>query len=278
MKRERATRLLHDMIDRLEKGGWPLNLVEEIYLFGSYARGALEPSDVDLVVQHTDPKWLSHSLDASINGRDSYIPMKQALRGRTRGLSFQFQERDHLREDEGFELILLWQRGDSFSLARQRIAEITADPQAKTAPRDHMLDAFTGLAQVPPRPVRIELHELHTAGRITITRIDLPDAVPTDEQARRHIRRRWIETSPLRRAGAAAVACLEQHGTNPSRIELHSQHLHHRDHAVDCFVDLGWRYFFALKRYLDDHQSWLEVPTPHPTKPMEALLIRPIKP
>ncbi|WP_406429150.1 nucleotidyltransferase domain-containing protein [Streptomyces sp. NBC_00147] len=37
------------MIDRLEQGGWPLNLVEEIYVFGSYARGALEPGDVDLV-------------------------------------------------------------------------------------------------------------------------------------------------------------------------------------------------------------------------------------
>ncbi|WP_406426572.1 nucleotidyltransferase domain-containing protein [Streptomyces sp. NBC_00147] len=49
MKGARATQLLHHMIDRLEQGGWPLNLVEEIYVFGSYARGALEPGDVDLV-------------------------------------------------------------------------------------------------------------------------------------------------------------------------------------------------------------------------------------
>jgi hypothetical protein len=43
VKRERATRLLVDMITRLEGGAWPLGLVEEVYAFGSYVRGALEP-------------------------------------------------------------------------------------------------------------------------------------------------------------------------------------------------------------------------------------------
>lgn len=50
MKRERATRMLADMITRLEDGAWPLGLVEEVYVFGSYARGALEPNDVDVVI------------------------------------------------------------------------------------------------------------------------------------------------------------------------------------------------------------------------------------
>ncbi|MCL6302922.1 nucleotidyltransferase domain-containing protein [Streptomyces kronopolitis] len=52
MKGERATSLLNDMLDRLEEGGWPLDLVDEILVFGSYTRGALNPSDVDLVVEH----------------------------------------------------------------------------------------------------------------------------------------------------------------------------------------------------------------------------------
>ncbi|MGW0549972.1 nucleotidyltransferase domain-containing protein [Streptomyces altiplanensis] len=92
MKRERATRLLADMITRLEDGAWPLGLVEEVYVFGSYARGALEPNDVDVVIEHgTDKRWLGELLDASINGRDAYVGMRQALRGRTRGISFQFR-------------------------------------------------------------------------------------------------------------------------------------------------------------------------------------------
>nr|WP_308377547.1 hypothetical protein [Streptomyces sp. ISL-99] len=45
-------------------------------------RGALEPNDVDVVVEHgTDKRWLGESLYASINGRDAYVGMRQALRG-----------------------------------------------------------------------------------------------------------------------------------------------------------------------------------------------------
>lgn len=145
MKRERATGLLADMIKRLEGGGWPLGLVEEVYIFGSYARGALEPNDVDVVIEHgTDKRWLGESLDASFNGRDSYVGMRQALRGRTRGISFQFRGRSSL-QDEGFDLFLLWRKGEPFSLARERLASLRVDPEAGTAPRDHMLPEFEGL-------------------------------------------------------------------------------------------------------------------------------------
>ena len=130
MKRERATQLLGDLIDRLEKGDWPASLVQEAYVFGSYVRGSLQPGDIDVVIQHTtDPTWRQQSLDAHINGRDPYTGMKQALRGRSRGFSFQFQERDWLRA-EGFDLTLLWQQGEPFELARERLAAIRPDPAA----------------------------------------------------------------------------------------------------------------------------------------------------
>jgi hypothetical protein len=100
VKRERATRLLDDMITRLGQGGWPLGLADEVYVFGSYVRGVLEPNDVDVVVEHsTDKRWLGESLYASINGRDAYVGMRQALRGRTRGISFQFRGRDCVTRD-----------------------------------------------------------------------------------------------------------------------------------------------------------------------------------
>ncbi|WP_254708112.1 nucleotidyltransferase domain-containing protein [Streptomyces lunaelactis] len=39
------------MLQRLDEGGsWPLELVDAVYVFGSYARGALEPGDVDVAV------------------------------------------------------------------------------------------------------------------------------------------------------------------------------------------------------------------------------------
>jgi hypothetical protein len=45
-----------------------LGLVDEVYVFGPHARGALEPNDVDNVIEHgTDKRWLGESLGTSIN-------------------------------------------------------------------------------------------------------------------------------------------------------------------------------------------------------------------
>ncbi|WP_405933645.1 nucleotidyltransferase domain-containing protein [Streptomyces sp. NBC_00827] len=276
MKRERATRLLDDMVTRLEQGDWPLVLVEEVYVFGSYARGALEPNDVDVVVQHgTDKRWLGESLHASINGRDAYVGMRQALRGRTRGISFQFRERDSLLA-EGFELFMLWRRGEPFSLARERLASLKEDPSAGTALRDHMLAEVEGLERLVPRPARIELFNRRAAGKISITPLKLIEGELAHPDVARHVRRRWVETSPLRRAASCALNALNQQGVDLSGVVLHGQRLFGSDQAERCFVDLGWSGFGYMGRLLDDGMSWLEVMRPHPIKPMDALFIQPL--
>ncbi|MFD8197845.1 nucleotidyltransferase domain-containing protein [Streptomyces wuyuanensis] len=277
MKRERATRLLADMITRLEAGGWPLGLVDEVYVFGSYARGALEPNDVDVVIEHgTDKRWLGESLAASLNGRDSYVGMRQALRGRTRGVSFQFRGSSSLLE-EGFELFLLWRKGEPFSLARERLASLKADPEAGPAPRDHMLTEFEGLESMVPRPARIELYGRHVTGKISITPLRLLDGDLKDPEAARHVRRRWVETSPLRRAATCALIALEQRGVDLGEVTLHGQRLFGRDQQAErCFVDLGWNGFGSMGRLLNGGVTWLEVLHPHRSKPMDALLIEPL--
>ncbi|MFD8079500.1 nucleotidyltransferase domain-containing protein [Streptomyces sp. NPDC059718] len=276
MKRERATRLLEDLIARLEQGGWPLGLVDEVYVFGSYARGALDPGDVDVVVEHgTDKRWLGESLHASINGRDAYVSMRQALRGRTRGIAFQFRGRDSLRA-EGFELFLLWRKGESFALARERLSSLKADPSAGRAPRDHMLAAFEGMESLVPRPARIELFNRHETGRITVTPLTLRDEFPADEEAALQVRHRWVETSPLRRAAACALATLEDQGIDLGGVVLHGKRLFGPGQPERCFVDLGWNSFWHMGRHLDAGMSWLEVMRPHVTKSMDALFVRPV--
>lgn len=278
MKRERATSLLVEMIDRLEVGAWPLGLVEEVYVFGSYVRGSLTPNDADVVVQHgTDRKWLDESVYASSYGKDSYTSMKQGLRGNRPGVSFQFGERDTLRA-EGFELTLLWQRGEPFDLARQRLAAMTPDPTAEPAPRDHMLPQFEGIEHRVPRPARIELHQLHTAGKITITAVQLPDAEPADPHVRRHFERRWTNTSPLRRAAGAALAHLETRHVDLSGVQLHNRQLVYDTVEVTHFVDLGWHYFRAMTRHLRHGRVWLEVLNPLTSKPAAGLQITPASP
>ncbi|MEU3511314.1 hypothetical protein ABZ733_26165 [Streptomyces longwoodensis] len=277
MKRERATAVVREMLDRLEQGAWPLDLVEEIYLFGSYIRGALEVGDVDVVVQHTtDERWRLDSLDAMFSGRDSYVVMRQALRGRRRGVSFQFQDRSAL-EGEGIELLLLWRRGEPVDLARQRLAAIPPDPAAGRAPRDHILPSYEAIADLLPRPVRIDLHRLCTGDGATVSVFPLPDAQPRSTVAAAHVDERWNPHSPLRRGAAAALAHLEDIGQDLDHVEVHGRYFDYskKDEAIECFIDLGWRYWRSATRYLDDGQAWFEVLPATARQPLHALYITP---
>jgi predicted nucleotidyltransferase len=50
MKRVEATRRLLTVVERAAAGGELCELVTEIFVFGSYARGALKPGDLDVSV------------------------------------------------------------------------------------------------------------------------------------------------------------------------------------------------------------------------------------
>ena len=157
MKRDRATGLLEDLLEQASKGvGWPLELVESVLVFGSYARGALEPGDVDVAVdinrQHI--RWSSHLVNSISHGRNPYSVVRQALCGRKRGISILF-ERDH-----GYDhvpMMLLWARGESVEVALERLHAIPVDSDARRAPRDPMLSCFEGLEEWLPLFVREEL-------------------------------------------------------------------------------------------------------------------------
>jgi hypothetical protein len=60
---------------------WPLSLVTEVNVFGSFARGALEPHDVDIDVEFAvDRRWAEHFADCVAYGRNpnSALKKKQA--------------------------------------------------------------------------------------------------------------------------------------------------------------------------------------------------------
>lgn len=60
-----ATELLIEMLRRSDAGGtWQLDVIQELHLFGSYARGAPEPGDVDVIVEfdHHRPEWKQHTV------------------------------------------------------------------------------------------------------------------------------------------------------------------------------------------------------------------------
>lgn len=47
MKLERATALMEELLRRVVAGGWLAELARQVWVFGSYARGALESGDVN---------------------------------------------------------------------------------------------------------------------------------------------------------------------------------------------------------------------------------------
>lgn len=116
VKRERAVLLLEQMLQTLDqcKSARPLSLVTGVYVFGSFARGALEPHDVDIDIEYEpDWDWGAHIATCLSYGRDPHGPMKRMLIRGKRGCQFQFNFRD--RAD--FGMTPLWHRGDTLQMA-----------------------------------------------------------------------------------------------------------------------------------------------------------------
>ncbi|MFD9487604.1 hypothetical protein ACFWBX_27280 [Streptomyces sp. NPDC059991] len=176
------------MLQRLDAGGpWPLELVDAVYVFGSFARGALEPNNVDLAVDFSQDERMRQRSVAYLvaSGRDPHIDLRQALIGRKRGAQFQFgaAERERL-EAEGVVMLRLWSRGMPLTTSLAVLDGIQEDPDAGRAERDDMAEEFEGLDRYIPRPVRHDLLAWRDGGKITLTRAHLLSAVPYREVPR----------------------------------------------------------------------------------------------
>jgi hypothetical protein len=275
VQRERAIQLVTDVLERLvaATAEHPLTLVDELYVFGSFARGALEPHDVDLAVEYTaDDEYRGRQIWLMSRSRNPNTGLRAALAGRSRGLQFQFRELENLHA-AGIATTVLWRRGDTLSAALDRLTAIQPDPNAGRAPRDEMHPAFEGIDRWVPRPARSLLTIWENAGAVSLHQVDLPDAPVRDAHAARVIDRNWVATSPLRRAANNASAYLAAHG-----VSLRAVHLHGHDIAEEStqhFIGLGWRYIDDIHHCLTvcDGVQWLEVPHPTLRRPLRGLTI-----
>jgi predicted nucleotidyltransferase len=115
VKRSEATRRIEGLLERLVKGeGRYLPRVREVWIFGSYARGALEVGDVDVAVEFDQTndeagRWFATRM---AGGFDHLGALRHELRGKQRALEIHFNELEDLRK-EGFDPWLLWRRGES---------------------------------------------------------------------------------------------------------------------------------------------------------------------
>src|SRR6266487_1170943 len=138
VKRAEAARRIDTLLERVVRAdGRYLARVREVWVFGSFARGALEVGDVDLAVEFDQTKDEAGRWFATLmaGGFDHLGALRRELRGTQRALEIHFNELADLRK-EGFEPRLLWRRGDSLDEATAQLAALAPDASAQRAARD----------------------------------------------------------------------------------------------------------------------------------------------
>ena len=100
VKRAEAARRIDTLLERVVRAdGRYLARVREVWVFGSFARGALEVGDVDLAVEFDQTKDEAGRWFATLmaGGFDHLGALRRELRGSQRALEIHFSELDDLR-------------------------------------------------------------------------------------------------------------------------------------------------------------------------------------
>jgi len=219
VKRLEATKRIETLLGRVASGeGRYLPRVREVWIFGSYARGALEVGDVDLAVEFDQSKDEAGTWFATLmaGGFDHLGALRRELRGNQRVLEIHFNELEDLRK-EGFEPRLLWRRGDSLDAACARLTALAPDPSARRAMRDMVHPLLTDVEKLIPRPARQEFSLFMWAGWLDATLVELPSRQAANDVTRRRFAEQWSESNPRFRAAHAVASYLEQGGIAPLR-------------------------------------------------------------
>jgi hypothetical protein len=172
--------------------------------------------DVDLAVEFDQTKdeagrWFATAL---AGGFDHLAALKRELRGKQRVLELHLNDLDDLRK-EGFDPQLLWERGDSFEAARDRLHALAPDADAGRASRDTVHPLLAEVEKLVPRPARQELSLFMWAGWLDTKLVDLPAREANNPVTRRRFRQQWSEPNPRFRAAHAVASYLEQEGIAP---------------------------------------------------------------
>jgi predicted nucleotidyltransferase len=217
VKRTEAAKRIDALLERVVRAyGRYLGRVREVWIFGSYARGAREVGDVDLAVEFDQTKdeagqWVATLL---AGGFDHLGALRRELRRNERALEIHFNELDDLRK-EGFEPQLLWRRGDSLEEAHARLAALAPDANARRAARDTVHPLLAEVEKLIPRPARQEFSLFMWAGWLDAKLVELPDEQAANFVTRRRFAAQWAEANPRLRAAHSVASYLEREGIAP---------------------------------------------------------------
>jgi len=202
MKREVATKKLERMLEAIEAGQVPVN-VREFYVFGSYARGAPEPKDLDLLLFYDGDESLRDriyrdleaqgfsSLEIVRKGAQRFLTeIKRSLCRPGEQIDLGIERHDpsgsnRFRNDRiEQEKILLWSQEDHDW--RTKLAAVRPDPMAGHYERGH----FFPLRRLHASLVEMNaVIELLAADQLVLTKIPVDKIDPKISSAHQH----WVD-------------------------------------------------------------------------------------
>jgi hypothetical protein len=249
--RPRATRKLEEVVSRLIAAQPPVDRARDLWVHGSYARGAPDVGDLDLflaVDEERDPR--QQALDSYYGGAHPYAEIVGALGcggssivnlvvqpvfgpapepispdraqvGVPRGHEVPVQPRFHLRPVRP-QPRLVWVRGDSIEEARAWLAAIPEDPSATRFERTTKVPLIDTLLPVLGVITGFLLAAQIRAGNIAVEGIVLSEG-EAPRETERGFAARYRPGSVGYKAAASALAYLDVDGVGLDRVVLAGQ-------------------------------------------------------
>jgi hypothetical protein len=241
--RHRATKKILDVLGRLVAGERPLDRIRTAWVMGSYARGAPDVGDVDLVLAIDEPRSVAQQgLDSYYRRAHPYAEVVRALGcgagsfvnvevipifSEGRDVSGPVAEPDapplmgHVITDEPFDPrpILLWLRGEDLAAARARLEGLPLVPGARRFERTTTVAVLDDLEHELGVHVAFQLAMQVREGVISVEPVLLRPA-PAPEEFQDTIERRYSSTSNRKEATSAALSYLCREAVEPEQIRL----------------------------------------------------------
>jgi hypothetical protein len=290
--RARAARKIESVAQRLIAAEQPLDRARSLWVCGSYARGASDVGDIDLVLDVDEPRdHRQQALDAYYRRAHPYAELVKALGcggGSIVTLDVQpvFQpapapispERAHAGAPDGYAIPrqpllkhtvtgdpfdpqpkLLWVRGDGIDDVRSRLAAIVEDPGARRFERTTTVPLIDTLLPLLGVEAGFRLAAQMRAGNFDVDALVLSEC-PAPPETDESLRWRYRPASERYLAAAAALAYLKSDGVELDRVQLSDGPV--TDPAREPLVRVSFNAFLLYllsSRFYDDGWRHLHV-------------------
>jgi len=264
MHRDKLTEKLVRIIAVIEADKLPAR-VRELYVFGSYSRGALEPGDLDLIVVHdrAKPEYekpLLRKLQEEFEDceaarravRKFKVDMRRAMHKPgepvqtilTQELDWVVDEGSKIKQSD---LVLLWSNEDR--KWEEKLARIRPDETAGRAPRRHLIS----MTRVHDRVSVMErVVEMIDRGELLLTRITVDEIDCKLNTYHEHWLNRWTRCEVMGKKSMETLPYAmwwlqqyRQHSDLPNRTEIWSKSRTHR-------LEVGRPSLFRMRRIFEN--------------------------